>query len=117
MPNPFKQNPMADIDIDKVMADIDKKLKELEEEDEKEKQQTNAIENKAEKVNLDEEIKKETPVFEIPKSDEKDNSKVSDISNNIQKTDKPKINVDVDSVIVNDNIITDDEFFDDFFQD
>ena len=31
--------------------------------------------------------------------------------------DKPKINIDVDSVIVNDNIITDDEFFDDFFTD
>ena len=30
---------------------------------------------------------------------------------------KPKINVDVDSVIVKDNIITDDEFFDDFFGD
>ncbi len=118
MPNPFKQNPMADIDIDKVMADIDKKLKELEEEDEKEKQQQAKVqENKGDNVNLDKEIKKETPVFEIPKSDEKDNSKVSDISNNIQKTDKPKINVDVDSVIVNDNIITDDEFFDDFFQD
>lgn len=118
MPNPFKQNPMADIDIDKVMADIDKKLKELEEEDEKEKQQQAKVqENKGDNVNLDKKIKKETPVFEIPKSDEKDNSKVSDISNNIQKTDKPKINVDVDSVIVNDNIITDDEFFDDFFQD
>lgn len=118
MPNPFKQNPMADIDIDKVMADIDKKLKELEEEDEKEKkQQAKVQENKGDNVNLDKEIKKETPVFEISKSDEKDNSKVSDIPNNVQKTDKPKINVDVDSVIVNDNIITDDEFFDDFFQD
>ena len=31
--------------------------------------------------------------------------------------DKPKINVDADSIIVNDNIITDDEFFDDFFAD
>ena len=28
---------------------------------------------------------------------------------------KPKINVDADSIIVNDNVITDDEFFDDFF--
>ena len=31
------------------------------------------------------------------------------------KEDKPKINVDADSIIVNDNVITDDEFFDDFF--
>ena len=29
--------------------------------------------------------------------------------------DKPKINIDADSIIMNDNIITDDEFFDDFF--
>ncbi|MBE6140042.1 MAG: DUF87 domain-containing protein [Firmicutes bacterium] len=29
--------------------------------------------------------------------------------------DKPKINVDNDSIIVNENVITDDEFFDDFF--
>ena len=115
--NPFKQNPMADIDIDKVMADIDKKLKELEEEEEKEKQQTNAIENKAEKVNLDQKPKDEKPLFEVPKNIKEEPSKNSDVQNNIQKNDKPKINVDVDSVIVNDNIITDDEFFDDFFQD
>ena len=31
--------------------------------------------------------------------------------------DKPKINVDTDSIIVNDNLISDDEFFDDFFSD
>ena len=28
--------------------------------------------------------------------------------------EKPKINIDVDSIVVNDNI-TDDQFFDDFF--
>ena len=32
-----------------------------------------------------------------------------------KEPEKPKINVDTDSIIVNDNIITDDEFFDDFF--
>ena len=31
--------------------------------------------------------------------------------------EKPKINVDADSIIVDDNLITDDEFFDDFFAD
>jgi len=31
--------------------------------------------------------------------------------------EKPKINVDADSIIVNDNLISDDEFFDDFFSD
>ena len=29
--------------------------------------------------------------------------------------EKPKINVDADSIVVNDNLISDDEFFDDFF--
>jgi len=33
------------------------------------------------------------------------------------KEDKPKVNVDKDSVIVSENVITDDQFFDDFFQD
>jgi len=34
-----------------------------------------------------------------------------------KENDKPKINVDTDSIIVNDNLISDDEFFDDFFAD
>ena len=33
------------------------------------------------------------------------------------ENNKPKINVDVDSIVMNDNVITDDEFFDDFFGD
>ena len=32
-----------------------------------------------------------------------------------ENASKPKVNIDVDSVIVNENVITDDEFFDDFF--
>ena len=119
MPNPFKPNPMGDIDIDKVMADIDKRLKELDEEEEKEKK-------------LLEEKQKETnkSITDLPKVNEKevkenkhkkDNSKVSQNKEDKQaineSKDKPKINIDVDSVIVNDNIITDDEFFDDFFGD
>ena len=124
MPNPFKPNPMGDIDIDKVMADIDKRLKELDEEEAREKK---ALEEKQkgidelpkpkkeEKENKKEEIKKEENNKEIKeKIVEKEPAK--EIGNNENK-DKPKINVDVDSVIVNDNIITDDEFFDDFFGD
>ena len=39
-------------------------------------------------------------------------------NNNIETQEiKPKINVDADSIIVNENVITDDEFFDDFFGD
>ena len=35
----------------------------------------------------------------------------------MEDIEKPKINVDADSIIVNENVITDDEFFDDFFTD
>ena len=35
----------------------------------------------------------------------------------VENNEKPKINVDSDSKIVSDNIISDDEFFDDFFGD
>lgn len=49
-----------------------------------------------------------------------DNGKVAEEKIELPKEqemnlNKPKINVDADSIIVNDNVITDDEFFDDFF--
>ncbi len=83
-------------EIDRMIADIDQKLKELDEEEAREKEKM-AKEQKKESMPVEEkEIK-------IEKEEE--------------KKDKPKINIDVDSVIVDDNIITDDEFFDDFFHD
>ena len=44
--------------------------------------------------------------------------KKADLINNdiIEDIEKPKINIDADSIIIDDNI-TDDEFFDDFFGD
>ena len=101
--DPLMNKPMSSLtndEIDKMIADIDKKLKELDEEEkkEKEKQQTKNTESS----------------FELPKLDDpklEDNKKVP----KEQKTDKPKINVDADSIVMNDNVITDDEFFDDFF--
>lgn len=105
MPNPFmgsgfmeNNNSMSAInkpisslsndEIDKMIADIDKKLQELDEEEAKEKAKL------AEKNNL------ELPKLETP-----------------PKEEKPKINVDADSIVMDDNEITDDEFFDDFFGD
>ena len=101
--DPLMNKPMSSLtndEIDKMIADIDKKLKELDEEEkrEKEKQQINNTESS----------------FELPKLDDpklEDNKKVS----KEPKVDKPKINVDADSIVMNDNVITDDEFFDDFF--
>lgn len=105
---PAKANPLSDIDIDKVMADIDKRLKELDEEEEREKQKQSLVSE----TTTDE--KEEATFIEDIKDDNKEEE------NNIEEekttNNKPKINVDFDSVVVNDNVITDDEFFDDFFQ-
>ncbi len=56
--------------------------------------------------------------------DEEENKNAKEIENSIVEKneekineDKPKINIDTDSIIMNDNKITDDEFFDDFFND
>ena len=100
--NPFmsRPNPMSSADMDKMISDIEKKIKEIDEEEARKKKEVSA---KVEKV--EEEVKpvnKEEEEIELPKT---------------TNDDKPKINVDVDSIIVNDNVISDDEFFDDFFGD
>lgn len=122
-PNPFlKDAPMSNEDIDRMIADIDKKLKELDEEEarqkaEMEKKEAPKLEDTKEEIK---EIKKEESY--APKVDEITTPEKEKKQKNVKKEedklpDKPKINIDVDSVIVNDNIITDDEFFDDFFGD
>lgn len=112
-PNPFKSNPLEDIDIDKVMADIDKRLKELDEEEEREKQKINNKSNIEENSTID---------LPVPAKDKKENKEIKkeikeEDKKEVKNSDKPKINVDVDSVVINDNVVTDDEFFDDFFMD
>ena len=120
-PNPFLNNaPMSNEDIDRMIADIDKKLKELDEEEARQKEaEKKAKEEKSEPKKIpDEPIKKEEPtpkVKEVVTPDKKNEKKK--IEKELELPNKPKINIDVDSVIVNDNIITDDEFFDDFFSD
>ena len=42
---------------------------------------------------------------------------INEINKEIPKEEKPIVNVDADSVVVNNNYITDDQFFDDFFSD
>ena len=115
-PNPFKPNPMGAMDIDKVMADIDRRLKELDEEEEREKKK---LEESKKKQKQAEELPKKKEEKKEEKKPEKEKKKTEKIVEEPKEeiNDKPKINVDVDSVIVNDNMITDDEFFDDFFGD
>ncbi len=149
MANPFSNGdlfnkPMGtltDAEIDAMMKDIDRRLKELDEEEEKQKMEMakqqekiepkieapdnkTELENKKEEEKIPETVRPQnieqnrqpepkvgeeqqapTPVMEPQKMEEH-----LDEENN-----KPKINVDADSIIVNENVITDDEFFDDFF--
>lgn len=133
--SPFNSNPMfnkpmsslSDMDIDQMMKDIDRRLKELDEEEARQKAEmekskelatpatsttpvikpiepkTEVVYNEEPKVMEKEELPKENPVTNELKDTAPENQ------------NKPKINVDADSIIVNDNVITDDEFFDDFF--
>ena len=97
---------LSNDEIDKMIADIDKKLAELEEEEKKEKEKQQKESN-------------EQKVVELPKLEEKkveETTSVKDVNSKVED-DKPKINVDADSIVMNDNVITDDEFFDDFFGD
>ncbi len=105
-PNSFlKDAPLTNEEIDRMIADIDKKLKELDEEEAKQK---------AEMEQKEKEEKHKAKVENIETKPKKKNAKKEELP---EIPDKPKINIDVDSVIVNDNIVTDDEFFDDFFTD
>ena len=94
---PIGNNGLSGMDIDAMMRDIDQKLKELDEEEKRQK----------------EKLKMQNQAITELKQD-KSEEKIEKLET---KEEKPKINIDVDSVIVNENVITDDEFFDDFFSD
>ena len=133
--NPFSSNPMfdkpmsslSDMDIDAMMKDIDRRLKELDEEEAKEKAKLESKESIKEipevkvEEKLDSPITTFSPFGNIEQKEENTNSineEMLDIIptvNVVEDQNKPKINVDADSIIVNENVITDDEFFDDFF--
>jgi len=108
-PNPFMGG-LQGMDIDAMMRDIDQKLKELDEEEKRQKEKL-----KEQNRELMESAK---PKVEPVKDELTDTNLVSEEpTEEVKVVDKPKINIDVDSVIVNENVITDDEFFDDFFGD
>lgn len=84
-----KESNFNNLSIDDLLKKVDSKIAEIENEESKVNIEHTNDENIESKVNLEEVIK--------------------DI-------EKPKINIDVDSIVVNDKV-TDDEFFDDFFGD
>ena len=141
MPNPFSQRPsnpfggssgpgISESDIDKMMADIDKKLKELDEEEKKEQEKNKISEEKTPTVKApkkkvlfdDEENPFLQPLIDDEDDEEKDLPIKEDEMINIPDTEiqpdkNVNINVDDDSVIVNENVVSDDEYYDDFFDD
>ncbi len=97
-------NNLGSMDIDNLIKDLDEKFKEL---DRKEAENNKAKQNAFVPVDdfeLPKMEEKSEPIIEIPKEEPK--KEIVDI---------PKLNVDKESKVITDNVISDDEFFDDFF--
>ena len=122
---------LSSFDLDSLMKDLDDKLKELDKQEEMKKKQVPSglfqIDDDMElpKLNIIEEKPViidskpvEKPIVIEPEEDNIEGlfNDVATINNEIKDTN-PKINVDADSVVINDNVLADDEFFDDFFED
>lgn len=117
MPNNSKPNGLSELDIDSMLKDLDEKFKELDrqEEERKKKHETKLLDINNEEIDLPK-IKRE-PIKEEIKPEVKETLQ-NDIAKEIPKiVEEPKIKVDNDSVVLDQNIISDDEFFDDFFGD
>ena len=102
------QNPMSSLDIDAMLKDLDEKFKALDREEEENRKK------------MQQEIQKDEPLFKIEEPKKPVDTEIKEIpaqKEPLSVQEKPKINVDADSIIVNENVITDDEFFDDFFGD
>ena len=112
---------LSNMDIDAMMKDIDKKIKELEDEERREQEkEAKANPVKEEPITLETEVKAEIPQIELPPVEETPEIKTDklDIKEESKvESEKPIINVDKDSIVVKENVISDDEFFDDFFDD
>ena len=117
---------LADIDIDQMMRDIDKKIAELDAEEERKKKELAEQQNKQinTTVSTISKPKEEDDFididFDVPSIESLKNKQVVKPEPTIEKevlnnVPKPKINIDADSIVVDNSVISDDEFFDDFF--
>ena len=111
MPSQGIPSALGNMDIDSMLKDLDEKFKELDrQEAEKNKATENAFMPK-------DDIK--LPRLDDKKEDKKDSiiefKEEPQIKKDIMVAENPKINVDKDSKVIADNVISDDEFFDDFF--
>ncbi len=126
--NPFNREPglpANNLDLDAMLKDIDRRIAEMEAEEKKEMEEQNkkVSDNHLEKDSIKNEGFKNinedfTPIniYNEPDVKTDDHIKGPDVKPETS-SQKPIINVDADSVVVNENVITDDEFFDDFFGD
>ena len=118
---------LSDIDIDQMMRDIDKQLAELDAEEERKKKQQEVNNNQYESIikntsssrNDDDiiDIDFDVPSIESLKNKQIQKQQQEEVVEVLNDVPKPKINIDADSIVVDNNVISDDEFFDDFFED
>lgn len=125
--NPFGENAGGDIDVDDLLKKIDAKIAELEEEERKEKEKEGISVQSNDKVSSSNEIEELEFDFDdkLDSIDSKLDSDIElfDMNSDISKEDGNKtfsdiISANSDSIkeVKNTNV-TDDQFFDDFFQD
>ena len=119
--NPFQSN--GDVDVDELLRKIDAKIAELEEEEKLEKSEQDKILEEF-KFDLDDNFKNKDKDDEIEmlSFDDVDNKTFNDILNDNSNIKKEEINKDIDSTTINNNTsttsnVTEDQYFDDFFQD
>ena len=99
----FKPNPsgLSSMDIDSMLKDLDEKFKELDRQEEEQKKKNMETKSDDKLLSITDEVK-EDPMINIKEE---------------AKEENPKINVDADSKVIADNVVSDDEFFYDFFED
>lgn len=99
----FKPNPsgLSSMDIDSMLKDLDEKFKELDRQEEEQKKKNMETKSDDKLLSITD-AAKEDPMINIKEE---------------AKEENPKINVDSDSKVIADNVVSDDEFFDDFFED
>jgi len=100
--NPFDND--KPVDIDALVKNIDAQIAELEREqrEEEEKRAKQKIGESKSSENIVKDVQPKAPIKEVPKE-------------NVQTTQSN--NIDSSSVVLSNNLVTDDQFFDDFFGD
>lgn len=105
MANPFMGGNMSQFNLDDLVKRIDAKIAELEAEEAAEKQKAAGEVKKEPKESIE---KLENTIYEKFDDFLADDSSVKDNS-------EPVVNIDQDSEVVSDNNVTDDQYYDDFF--